>query len=218
MIPRLLPLTTADFEALRKAPPAHVEQHFDRWIASLHDFLNHSPTLPQVQRVRGKRPNSLAFETKPRYCPDHWYTYHRGGRSEAQFNVGMFEDHLRFGIGFEPTGGGYGDPDAIRAAQKRFADALRQEDGGPEAFCARHKLEVEVNARPRPGVDIKEIDHFLDVVDGRAAEEPWIFVGRILRAKKDQEILGDASALGVEMERVFVALWPLWRQSRGLAR
>jgi hypothetical protein len=214
---RALILTQADFDALHKATPAHVEHHFASWLSDLHDLLNGLATLSQVQRIRGKRSGSRAFETEPRYCPEHWYTYHYGGRSEAQFNLGMFEDHLRMGIGFEPHRGGYGKPDLIRAAQKQFANALAGEEGGAEEFCKTNKFEVEVNA-PGGGVEIKDIRHFLRVVNGDQAEERWIFVGRILRAGKDRHILENASAFRAEIERVFDVLWPHWLATQGKRR
>jgi hypothetical protein len=212
MVLRAPVLSRDDFAALGGADAAQVEQRFAPWIAKLHDFLNALPCIASVQGVRFGRSTSVqTFQLRNvHYDAEHWYTFHRGGRSEAQFNVGMFPGHLRFGIGFQPTRASRGDPDAVRLAQRRFAKALRGVPGGPKRFCAANRLRVEV-PNPGGGVLTMKVRHFLRPKSRNA--ESWIFVGRMLR-EDEESLYTDADAFSAELERVFATLWPLWRATR----
>lgn len=187
---------------------------FARIVNGMREFLNELPCIAMVQPIRGARPNQRTFdERNDHYHPQHWYTYHRGGRSEAQFNVGMFGTHLRMGIGFEPTGAMHGDPAQVHAAMRKFAEALRNAPDGAEDFARTQRLEVEFDA-PGRGVDHDGVKRFLTEADAGTPSVRWIFVGRILRIDRDAAMLKDRYALAVEMERTFATLWPFWRATR----
>lgn len=213
MVLRAPVLSRADFAALSGADAAQVEQRFAPWIARLHDFLNALPCIASVQGIRFQRATTArTFQLRNvHYDAEHWYTFHRGGRSEAQFNLGMFPGHLRFGIGFQPTRASRGDPEAVRLAQRRFAKALRGVPGGAKRFCAANRLRVEVDNPLGGGVLAMKVRHFLRPKSRNA--EPWIFVGRLL-GEDEEAVYADADAFSAELERVFATLWPLWRATR----
>src|SRR5687767_362912 len=103
----------AEFIAVDIADEDEIKRRFGGFVRSLHAYLNQVPCLHDLQRVRRRWKARVAspeafgnFATDPR----HWYTFHHGGRTEAQFNIGLFPTHLRVGLGFEFTPKKGGDP------------------------------------------------------------------------------------------------------------
>jgi Citrate lyase, alpha subunit (CitF) len=102
------------------------------FVRDLRTYLNEASCVSDIQRIRrGWSPRSrarLAFEgDKIPTDHEHWYVYNTGGRNEAQFNVGLFPNYLRVGIGFEFTMGRHGNPEMVQAAYGAFSGILRQD-------------------------------------------------------------------------------------------
>src|SRR5579871_6315594 len=96
-----------EFEAVDTSDTEEIRRRFGPFVTTLHACLNELDCLKDVQKTRLKWKRLVrerrAFGNPIGVEPRHWYTYHNGGRSEAQFNVGLFHDHLRVGLGFEFT-------------------------------------------------------------------------------------------------------------------
>jgi hypothetical protein len=74
---------------------------------------------------------------------EHWYTYNTGGRSEAQFNIGLFPEYLRIGLGFEFTAGQYGRPEAVQLEYRCFRSIVARHQRGFANFARENQLRVE---------------------------------------------------------------------------
>ena len=187
-------------------------------------YLNGVDPLQNVQRVRDIRPKRRTFVRPARVEMRHWWFSHYGGRNEAQWNVGMFPCHLRFGIGFNASGGGYGKPAEVEDAFQRFLRALQQ--ARSRGFGA--KLEVET-FDPVDQLKVFPIDELLDGPPRDVRH--WLFIGRILRnglpgrdgnqpecgEEDDSKILSDPALFASELAKTAHTLWPMWEQSRKLA-
>lgn len=99
-----------DFVFLKREPPASdVEKHFDQRVRCLLDAVNQLPIMRLLQPLRkgitDVKPQSYdAFAltvSSVKYTDyGHWYVFTTGFREMAQFNIGMYGDYLRVGIGF----------------------------------------------------------------------------------------------------------------------
>jgi hypothetical protein len=105
------------FDAVDTPSESEVERRCAAWVfVQLHPFLNGLPCLSDVQTIRHrwkKRTASAdAFGTFRAY-PRHWCSYNHGGRTEAQFNIALYPEYLRVGLGFEFTEKQGGNPSDI---------------------------------------------------------------------------------------------------------
>lgn len=227
MIPLPPPLPSSAFRVLETRPVSELKSYFSPIVQALQEFLNDVEPLRRVQQVRGIRPQGRAFVRPERMKVGHWWFTHEGARKEAQWNVGMYPCHLRFGIGFNVSGGLYGDPAEVERGYQKFSAAMRDKEQEAPGFGEREMLEVEVHdklggVRVLPLIQLpRQFDYSRDGL--------WIFVGRILRSGEagrnqphpgcerhdDSEVLGDAHRLGAELTRVANVLWPFWLASRG---
>lgn len=85
------PVREAEFLAVDTTDEAEIRRRFNVFLRLLHSYLNQLACLCEVQKAhhRWKSPTAETdafgnFATDPK----HWYTFHHGGRNEAQFNVG----------------------------------------------------------------------------------------------------------------------------------
>lgn len=213
------PVTESQFRDLEGATKHQVRKRATPFVRDLHSFLNHGSCLSDIQRIRRslnpRIRDSLAFED---FAVDyeHWYTYNTGGRNEAQFNVGLFPDYLRVGVGFEFTPKMYGDPPRVQTAYGAFSEVLRQHQQGFDRFAQENSLQVEWCPEGKTGRDnLKYVptDNVLRwLIRPKVAD--WIFVGRLLNREKDAEILRDPVRLKEAMERVFKGFKPLWQEAQ----
>jgi hypothetical protein len=222
----LLPplICPADFQAVATSDELAIARHFGgEWVRSLHSYLNALPCVGDIQDFRRRKlgirvRNPQAFGT---FATDsgHWYTFHHGGRNEAQFNFGLRREYARVGLGFEFSEKKGGDPNIVQLAYSCFVHVVRNNQAAFEALIAKNLLEVEWVSKVR--VDDLRLIPSVDVTKWilKPTEEPyWIFVGRLLRSGADETTLGDATRLGELMDAVFSSLRPLWEQTQALAR
>jgi len=149
---------------------------------------------------------------------EHWYTYNTGGRNEAQFNIGLFPEYLRIGLGFEFTKKNYGDPETVPMMYGYFRNVLRQYKQGFDRFAQENSLQIEWHPQGRPEgrlhleyIPTWEVSRWFL----RRSKVPnWLFVGRLLYRERDAEILKDPSRLKEVMELVFGGFKPLWKQTQ----
>jgi len=192
-----------------------VERRFARLVFDeLHPYLNRLARLSDLQTIRlgwksrtGSQDAFGSFKADPR----HWYTFNHGGRSEAQFNVGMCPDYVRVGLGFEFTEKQGGDPSAVTLSYALFRN-LTSESTEFAQFVNAHHIEVE----------------YFPTADGTGGHAPtaavvgwepppsppiqWIFFGRLLRRGMDRHILEDGNAFGDVLSSVLGGFKPFWRR------
>lgn len=223
----------AEFLAVHTKNKEEIRQKFTPLIHALHLFLNQTSCLHDIQRIRGnrdtqrthgswkrriaKQPAFSEFTTEPR----HWYTHNTGGRNEAQFNIGLFPQYLRVGLGFEFTRGIYGNPEAVQSAYGAFTTVLRQHRQVFDNFVQENFLEVEWRPAGKIGLSALRCEPTQRVLKwllrpSQAAD--WIFVGRLLDRREDAKILEDPVQLKEVMETVFQGLRHLWEETQVLTK
>jgi hypothetical protein len=213
------PVTESQFRDLEGASKEQVRKRAAPFVSDLQAFLNHGSCLSDVQSIR--RSLNPRIKDGPAFDDfavdyEHWYTYNTGGRNEAQFNLGLFPDYFRVGMGFEFTEKMYGEPARVQTAYGAFSEVLRQHRRGFDKFARKNLLWVEW--RPEGKMDRASIkyvrtDRVLKWLL-RPQVSNWIFVGRLLDRKGDAEILGDQVRLKEAMESVFRGFKPLWQEAQ----
>lgn len=216
------PITVSRFRDLEDANKEQVKKRAEPLVKDLHAFLNRSSCIYDAQRIR-RRLNPLARDA-PAFVdfaaePEHWYTHNTGGRSEAQFNVGLFPDYFRVGLGFEFTENVFGEPAQVQTMFGAFGAALRQRRSGFDKFAQKNSLQVEWRPQGKTGraniryVPTDKVSKWLL----RPKVADWIFVGRLLYRQDDAEVLEDSVRLKETMESVFKGFKPLWEEAQTAA-
>jgi hypothetical protein len=213
------PVTELRFRDLEGATKDQVEKRASPYVRELRSFLNRGSCLSDIQRIRrGWRPRSkvrLAFRgDKFPTDREHWYIYNTGGRNEAQFNVGLFPDYLRVGLGFEFTKKAHGKPEEVQRVYDQFCSVVGRYRRGFDRFAHDNSLQVEwrpEGTTRRDYVSTQDLSEWL--LDGSERFD-WVFVGRLLHRGKEAEILEDAMQLKDVMESVFGSFKPLWQQAQ----
>jgi hypothetical protein len=126
------PVGEEEFQAVDTTNEGAIREYFHDFIDELHTFLNTSPCLRDVQRIRrrwrrGSKASYPFGEDSFVVQSRHWYTRNIGGRNEAQFNVGMFPRYLRVGLGFEFTERAHGKPAEVQPVWGQFREILRED-------------------------------------------------------------------------------------------
>jgi hypothetical protein len=208
------PVGEAEFFAVDTTNEAEIKQRFNGFLRALHSYLNHLECLRDVQKTRHRWKARTAetdafgnFATDPK----HWYTFHHGGRNEAQFNVGLCPSYLRVGLGFEFTLKKGGDPTVVWLAYACFTNVIKATLRQFVQFVTDNQLEVET------ADDIIETGRAVSWLLNPPAETDWIFIGRLLRREKDSKVLENPDALAIVMEKVLAGFRPIWEQTEVLA-
>jgi len=196
---------------------------FGDFFDALRGFLNELPCLQDLQTIRATRlpshktQSSKAFTRSPRLDDSHWYTYHDGGATEMQFNVGMYGQrgvgqpppYFRIGVGWAFY---YSRP-AAEASFRRFLSLLTQDAvilNQFSIFMSANNLGIEYYPRiyGRPGlIPTQQAAAWLrQVPDTR----DWIFMGRLLRRGIDRQTLEDPDLLGEVFRSVLCGFKPIW--------
>lgn len=164
------------------------------------------------------------FLTKGNYVHGdrgHWYVFHRGGRWEPEFNIGMYggtRRYIRVGIGFNLTKDS-ADPNRdagqlmVKAHFRNFQSLARSVGHAliVEALQRGAPLAESMGAVPQRSLTTPTaIVGWLGKLD--VDTEPWIFAGRMLspEVEDDRQILGDIRELTYEIGRTFDAWLPAW--------
>jgi hypothetical protein len=200
-----LPPTFADtlFDDLDNPNEAQVQAIFTPIIRQLHSFLNDLPCLCDLQQFRGQRLSiqprfSVAFGNCKIYIGE-WYTYHHGGSTEMQFNVGMYGAplyHIRVGMGFCFYGPGRPVVDVVFS---RFVALITQQSSDFTRFANAAHLEIERQSRSDDRARIEPVTWLFS----QSQPQEWLSVGRLLRRQEHRAILSDARRLAEVMEGVF---------------
>jgi hypothetical protein len=154
----------------------------------------------------------------------HWYIYHRGGRWEPQFNIGMFgaapggRRYLRIGVGFSLTLNSR-DPDRIARLQGLsslfcvFQTLLR----GPEREKVRRLLHDQRHATLErdgaiPDASIVTPEGMIEWTAALTKPSGWVFLGTRLHADDDadRDLLSTWPALMDHIREAFTAWEPIW--------
>ncbi len=153
-------------------------------VRSLHGFLNDLSSLSDLQRTQRRWKSRVAFPdafgnlaTDPR----HWYTFHHGGRNEAQFNIGLFPTHLRIGLGFEFTLKKGGDPTVVHLATHvsptwSGASGISSSSSWSRIAWNLSGLTIAVGRS-----NFVPSNQVVDWLLNPPKEPGWIFVGRLLK-------------------------------------
>lgn len=214
------PVRDAEFEAVDIIDEDAIKRRFGGFVRSLHEFLNGSECLAEVQRARrrwrGRVASPDAFGNLAS-DPRHWYTFNHGGRTEAQFNIGLYPTHMRVGLGFEFTLKKGGDPTTVHFAYACFASLVRGARQDFERFVADNDLEVEWVGSGGGKLEFVPTDRAVAWLLNPPKEPQWIFLGRLLRRGSDSQVLEDPRRLGDVMQTVLCGFRPVWEQTQVLA-
>jgi hypothetical protein len=211
------PIREAEFSAVNTVDEASIRATFFPLVQELHSFLNQASCVWDLQEIRRNWKARVAdqrafgtFSTEPR----HWYTYNNGGRNEAQFNIGLSPKYLRVGLGFEFTLKKGGDPTIVQWTYAQFTDVVKHDPQAFDGLVTQNSLEIEwvpKGATDSRTVPTRTASKWLQ----QPSQAPlWIFVGRLLRPKKDKRTLEDPTKLKETIESVFGDLKPLWKQTQ----
>lgn len=213
-------VSVTHFSEVNTANESDIKQRFNGFLRLLHSYLNQMPCLRDVQKTRRRWKKRTAetdafgnFATDP----NHWYTFHHGGRNEAQFNVGLCPSYLRVGLGFEFSLKKGGDITAVQLAYACFTNFINANRDQFVRFVADNQLEVEWTHSNR---GVEEIISTTDAVPwllNPPAEPAWIFVGRLLKREKDAAILENEDELADVMETVMSGFRPIWEKVEVMA-
>ncbi len=213
-------LRDEQFDAVSTANEDELRKRFDDYRRTLHTWLNALPCFSNLQQVRRKwkRPTSNdafgTFATDPFHC----YSFHHGGRTEAQFNVGLYPTHFRVGLGFEFSMKKGGDPTIVGLVYACFLQVLRARRREFDSLVSDLHLEVEFWSNQQPGLRFVGTKSVTEWLLNPPSEPQWIFVGRLLRRNADKAILEDEACLGIVISAVFTAFRPLWEETQMMAR
>ncbi len=192
---------------------------FSGVVDALHHYMNHGSCLSGIQETRRTwtRPRQTAafgnFVADPEF--QYWYSYHHGGRNEAQFNLGLCPHHFRFGLGFEFSLKKGGDPTCIHFVYACFMNLVNKRSEWFEEFVIRNHLEVEwMDIQGRQGI-VAPSDVLL-WLQQPPSEPEWIFVGRLLKRDQpeDMDVLADPHSFSRSMEDVFAGFLEMWASSQ----
>lgn len=206
------------FDMMNTTDEEEILRRFGGFVRTLHGWLNELPCVSDLQRARRrwKRPtNTEAFGTLAT-DPRHWYTFHHGGRTEAQFNLGLYPTHFRVGLGFEFSVKKGGDPTVV-GLYACFLQAVRSREQEFRTFLEDHRLEVEWWTPQQPGLQFVATDRVMDFLLNPPNETQWIFCGRLLRRDADAKVLADEHDLGSVITNVFTRFRPLWEETQIMA-
>jgi len=218
------PVREAEFLAVDTTHEAEIKRRFNPFVRSLHSYLNQLACLRDIQQTR-RRWKARTAETDAfgnfATDPEHWYTFHHGGRNEAQFNVGLWTTYLRVGLGFEFTHKEFGDPTAVGLAYTCFTNVIKANRSQFEHFVTDNQLEIEwtvyqVEIEGGP-VQFVPTDEVVSWLLNPPREPGWVFVGRLLRRDQDAAVLGKPDALGNVMQAVLCGFRPIWEQTQVMA-
>lgn len=214
------PIREADFAAVDISDENKIGSRFQTYVRELHSYLNQLACLRDLQQTRHKwksrTTETEAFGNLGLY-PKHWYTFHSGGRNEAQFNLGLWPDYFRVGLGFEFTLKRGGDPSVLWLTYSCFVSVIRKQLSHFQTFVSNNSLEIEWEDRDGNLCLIVETQHVVDWLLDPPSEPRWIFIGRLLRRHRDEKVLAHPDALGTVMQSVLCGFRPIWEQTQLLA-
>jgi hypothetical protein len=208
------------FDAINSPDEEELLRRFGGFVRNLHGWLNDQPCVKDIQTVRRrwKRPtNTDAFGTFAA-DPYHWYTFHHGGRTEAQFNLGLYPTHFRVGLGFEFSMKKGGDPTIVGLVYTCSLEVIRQREQEFRTFVQDQGLEIEWCSQRQPKLQFISNDAAVDFLLKPPSEPLWIFVGRLLRRNADKTILEHPDRLGDVIVNIFGGFRPLWEATQLMAR
>ncbi len=220
------------FDDLDRSMP-EVDRIFTPIINELQEFLNEIPCLRNVQMIRkqvyGRVRYSVAFHTPINdLYPKHWYIFHKGGRNEMQFNIGMYGEksckppelpYVRIGVGFNFTKDGWGDPPKVERAFHSFQAIVRQSQTQFGQFAGANNLGIERSDSKNkwggwlPFNNTQGLIAWLLNPPPTESEYDWIFIGRRLQRRIDRMILEDPKQLKKIIESVLCGFKPFWEQT-----
>src|SRR5438270_13144436 len=112
-------ITEAEFLAVDISDEDEIGRRFQLYVRDLHAYLNQLACLRDLQLARrgwkARTTETEAFGNFGLYTK-HWYTFHHGGRNDAQFNFGLWPSYFRVVLGFEFTFHKCGDPTIVAFA------------------------------------------------------------------------------------------------------
>jgi hypothetical protein len=211
------PVREHEFRAVNTVNEDEIKSEFIPLVRKLHLFLNQALCVQDLQKIRSNWKDRVAnkqafgnFATAPR----HWYTFHNGGRNEAQFNIGLSPKYLRVGLGFEFTPKKGGDPTIVGWTYAPFTKVVEQDLREFDRIVRQNSLEVEW-APENETNPMTESPRTVTKWLRRPPQNPsWIFVGRLLRRERDTRILEDPDRLKGIIESVFGDFKPIWKRTQ----
>lgn len=214
------PVREADFLTVDTSDEAEIGLRFDLFLRLLHSYLNGLPCLRELQKARRRwKARTASREAFGNFGidPKHWYTFHHGGRNEAQFNIGLWPTYLRVGLGFEFTLKKGGDPSIVQLAYACFTNVVHAKRSEIERFVVDNQLEIEWADNKHGPVQFIPTGDVLGWVLEPPQEPGWIFIGRLLRRDQDAGVLENPAALGNVMKVVLCGFRPIWEETQVMA-
>jgi hypothetical protein len=214
------PISQAEFIAVDISDENEIGRRFHGYVRDLHAYLNQLSCLRDLQQARHKWKSRTsekeAFGNLGLY-PKHWYTFHHGGRNEAQLNLGLWPDYFRVGLGFEFTLKKGGDPSVVWLAYSCFVNVIRQQLSLFQTFVSNNSLEIEWEDRDGNLCLTVGTEHVVGWLLDPPSEPRWIFIDRLFKRDHDEEVLAHPEALATVIQSVLCGFRPIWEQTQLLA-
>jgi len=189
------PFDRGDFVKMRSVAHGSMPPALKAKIDTLRQSLGACPEFDlrtfstRIVRRPGMRGDAGLVFGQARPADQHWYTYVVGGdQDEVQLNIGMFETHLRVGLGFQMGRQAKPKIPAFRLFQLflglrppiPFRTALHE-------CIEQHKFSLEVRGEPHFNLvgRAEGVIRFLETYSPPADEEPiFVFVGALWKPKE----------------------------------
>jgi hypothetical protein len=213
-----------EFRAVDDTNPERIREYFEPFKRELHSFLNQTSCLQDIQEKRGRWKNvteQRAFVDKSfKVVRRHWYTYNWGGRSEAQFNIGLFPEYMRVGLGFEFTDKRFAREGQASREYWHFRRAINRRRRAFEKFVEVNQIRIEWNpvgqTKPRHTQTTEDTLKWLNRRHPPKVPD-WVFVGRLLNRTEDAGILADPYKLKDVLESVLGGFLQYWEETQAEA-
>lgn len=214
------PVRETDFLTVDTSDEAEIGRRFDLFVRLLHSYLNQLPCLRELQKVRRRwKARTASTDAFGNFGidPKHWYTFHHGGRNEAQFNIGLWPGYLRVGLGFEFTLKKGGDPSIVQLAYACFTNVVHSKLSEFERFVVDNQLEIEWADNEFGPIQFIRTGDVVGWLLEPPQEPGWIFIGRLLRRDQDAGVLENPAVLGNVMKAVLCGFRPIWEETQVMA-
>ena len=219
-----------DFRKLNGMAEDKIDKLFLPRCINLIDWLNTLSCFNSIHKDRNithfQKYHQYAFPSEKtpifknllKYTKSHWYFYNIGGRFEAQFNIGMYPDFLRIGIGFEHTLKGGGTNDDLERVEHhfiRFVESIDHDFDNFSNIIKEENLQIEIEGRERIFSSPEELIDYLNELIVKGLKDKFYFIGSLLHPYNidDLHIYTNEDKIKEKIKTIFERLYPYWKKS-----
>lgn len=168
----------------------HRSQEVSRDLTYILSSINSRHYVQKIAEIRRQFVKRGATEVFAKWRiskdEDHVYTYNKGARSEIQANIGIWNNGIRLGYGFEPTSAMFGQPDNINRFLYITMDLLQNANSvTSKTWKERSPLYVEKYLRTNDWQTTVKLQ-FNELYDWLKTENAtWLFLGCFIGIEPD---------------------------------